>query len=325
MNLALARSVVSAAAFLFATAALAAPEEVATTATGYGKTEQEALGDALARAAAQVNGGSAVISTGTLRTETQTQVTTNVGIQGDIKSQGSTQVTPDFTARGQVARYEVLSASSKGAASHEVRVKAWIYKYEAPTKTGALDRIGVLPIEAPAGGLDMYREHVTHVALADELGRELERTLIATGHFQLLDRATLGKSVGELSLMNTTLTNATEKARLQNVRGADFLVSSTLFVTKAGLRSPATGQVMPARIELDARVLVPATSEVAWSGRVQVQTTGFATKQEAIASAANQLVRGLDIALKGKSVLAESAQQPDAPRDDAGVKLPFDK
>jgi hypothetical protein len=325
VNLALARSVVSVLGIFFAAAAVAAPEEVPATATGYGKTEQEALGDALARAAAQVNGGTTVISTGTLRAESQTQVTTNVGIQGDIKSQGSVQLTPDFTARGQVARYEVLSSASKAPDRHEVRVKAWIYKYEAPTRTGKLDRVGVLPIEAPAGALDFYREQMSHVALADEIGREVERTLIATGHFQVLDRATLGKSVGELSLMNTNLTNAQEKAKLQNVRGADFLVSSTLFVTRAGERSPATGQVMPARIELDARVLVPATSEVAYSARVPVQTTGFATKQEAIAAAVNQLVRGLDVALKGKSVLAESAKGPETPRDDAGVKLPFDK
>ena len=304
---------------------MAAPEEVATTATGYGKTEQEALGDALARAAAQVNGGSAVMSTGTVRAESESTVTTNVGIQGDIKTRSSIQATPDFTARGQVARYEVLSSASKGADSHEVRVKAWIYKYEAPTRTGKLDRVGVLPIEAPAGSLDFYRERMTPVMLADELGREVERTLIATGHFQVLDRATLGKSVGELSLVNTNLTSAQEKAKLQNVRGADFLVSSTLFITRAGERSPATGQVMPARIELDARVLVPATSEVAYSARVPVETTGFATKQEAIASAAAQFVRGLDIALKGSSSLAESKKAPEGPRNDAGVKLPFDK
>jgi hypothetical protein len=166
VNLALARSVVSVLGIFFAAAAVAAPEEVPATATGYGKTEQEALGDALARAAAQVNGGTTVISTGTLRTESQTQVTTNVGIQGDIKSQGSVQLTPDFTARGQVARYEVLSSASKAPDRHEVRVKAWIYKYEAPTRTGKLDRVGVLPIEAPAGALDFYREQMSHVALA---------------------------------------------------------------------------------------------------------------------------------------------------------------
>lgn len=324
MNPALARIVASTFGAFFAAAVVAAPAEVATTATGYGKTEQEALGDALARAAAQVNGGSAAISTGTIRTESESSLKTNVGVEGQLSSRGSVQVTPDFSARGQVARYEVLSSASKGADRHEVRVKAWIYKYEAPTRTGKLDRVAVLPIEAPAGSLDFYRERLSPAMLADELGREVERTLITTGHFQVLDRATLGKGVGELALMSSSLTSAEEKAKLQNVRGADFLLSSTLFITRAGERSPATGQVMPARIELDARVLVPATSEVAYSARVAVPTTGFATKQEALASVANQLVRGLDIALKGKSTLAESLKGPEGPRDDAGVKLPFD-
>lgn len=311
---------------LSAAMAGAAREEVVTTAVGYGQTDQEALGDALARAASQVNGGSASISTRTLNVESDSHVSTNVGVEGDVSSSHKVQVTSDFTAKGQVSRYEVLSTAKLDNKRYEVKVKAWVIKYEAPTKTGKLDRIAVLPVNAPSGSLGFYKESMSYVGLADELGRSLERTLMATGHFQVLDRATLGTSVNELALMNSDLTGPEEKARLRNVRGADFLLSSNLFVSEPGKRNPATGQIMPPKMELDVRFLVPATSEVAYSSRAKVESKGYANKEEAIAAATGKLIREFDLKLKGKSTLADtpSTLEPQGPRDDSGVKLPFD-
>ncbi len=317
------------AGFLIAGSSVEAaqPKQVESTATGYGASEQEALGDALARAASQINGGSASMSTRVDRVEGQATVQSNDGTKRDATYKAKASSSPDFTASGQIARYEVLSTSKKGPEEYAVQVKAWVNKYEAPSKTGNQDRVAVLPVRTTTGVLDFYRDSITAVALADLIGRSLERTLIETGHFQVLDRVSLGDSVMELTLLSSDLTGPDEKAKLKNVRGADYLVLSTLDVTQEGKRNPATGQKKAAAIELDVRIVVPATSEVAHSVRVPVKTSGYANKEAAIAAATAEVVGAFDAKTNGSTSVARTPPAeapPETPRNDAGVKLPYD-
>lgn len=313
---------------LLATSAGAGLRDVETTATGYGASESEALGDALARAVTQVQGGNASLSTGVTRAQLDAIRQSPWGTHS-LSANYEERRSADFQGGGPIARYQVLTTRQLAPERFEVKVSAVIHQYEAPSRGAQRDRIAVLPVRGEAALLQVAGQ-VDAAELADALGRALEAQLLATGNFQVLDRATLGISVEELALVASPLTGAPDKARLQQLRGADYLLVPTLIRRgDAGGRNPATGQrhARPGDLKLDLRVLVPATSEVVYSGQTPIHAPHASDRDAVVGGIASQAIAALDRSISGSTRLppAATGTAGETPRDSAGVRLPFDR
>lgn len=310
--------------------AYAAVREVESQATGYGPSEPEALGDALARAVTQVTGGSAQMSTGVTRSRLEASTSGTWGTQAAKVSTETTR-SADFQGGGPITRYRVVSTRQLGDQRFEVKVVAVIQQYEAPSKGAARDRIAVLPVRGEPGMIEAVGT-VETAEFADALGRALENRLLATGHFQVLDRASLGVSVSELTLIASDLTGAEDKARLKNLHGADYLLIPTLIVSGhgGGRINPATGQreSKPGDARIDLRVVVPATSEVVFSGQTPIRSRGYRDRDALVSAVASAAISDLDLSISGNTRLEPGVAPVDAasegPRDERGVRLPFD-
>lgn len=321
----LGAAAVAAAALFASGAASAKTEEVATKATGTGRTETEALGNALARAVSQVNGGNASISTRTTRTETNLDIVTDEGASTHRKYESETSPA-DFTASGAVARYEVLSSKKKGDKEYEVTVKAWINKYVAKSKREKLDRLAVASVRHPGIALK-YLDAEDSARVAELLYNGLEYSLVRTGNFQILDRLVLNQSLKELNLVGSDLSAPEEKAKLRSMRGADYLLTSRVEITEAGKVNPATGQAAKPKMFFEVRMVSPATSEVLFINRTPIESRGYSKAEPALNALAERVVAELDVEINGKTKLkpADAPEEDTTARDDSGVKLPFDK
>lgn len=321
----LAVALLAGATLLAPGAASAKTEEVATKATGTGRTETEALGNALARAVAQVNGGNASISTRTTRTETNLDIVTDEGASTHRKHESETSPA-DFTASGAVARYEVLSSRKKGDKEYEVTVRAWVNKYVAKSKRDKLDRMALAPVYHTGVPLK-FLDAEDSARLAVLLHKGMERALLRTGNFQLLDRLVLDQSLKELNLIGSNLSAPEEQAKLKSIRGADYLLTSSIEATEVGRVNPATGQAAKPKLAFEVRVVSPATSEVLFLSREPLLTAGYSKAEPALEAMAERVVAGLDVELNGKTKLkpADAPSEDSTPRDDSGVKLPFDR
>lgn len=285
--------------------AVAGTSQVPAEATGYGKTVTEATNDALARAAAQVNGSEVSLDSYTVRQETNATYSDNRGYRADLNAESSTTSGASFQTQGQVASYKILS-QKKGADGYAVRVKAMIYKYDTPGENEKRYRMAILPIAVPAGTFDLNGP-VSGAELATDIYDALEAALVRGGRFTLLDRISLGTVAKELALVDSDLTGPSEKAKLKRIKGADYLVRATIgdIGVPAGERAinPATGQPSGKfRFEVNLRVVIPASGEVSFSDTV-VLDKKYKTRSETIQEMANLLVGALSDRLNPSRVI----------------------
>ena len=72
--------------------------------------------------------------------------------------------------------------------------------------------------------------------MAAQLGSEIEAHLVQTRRFSVLDRTTLGASLAELALVGSDLTGPAEKAKLKRIKGADYILLTTVRRTDRAAR-----------------------------------------------------------------------------------------
>lgn len=322
--------------------------DIETTATGTGEDESSALADALAKAVAQVNGVSSAmdVSTGKLEvagrgsetvrsndgeTVTSSEEKLTVGRSADARLQ----------ARGKVSRFEILNTETLPDARVKVTVKAFVHRYEAPvynapgSKAG-LRRVAVFPGWSTQGSYDFFG-----IAAGDDLARDLsakvESSVLNDRRLSVLDRTTLAASMAELGLIGSTLTGATEKAKLRQFRGADAIVLLEVrdaYHRVEHWRIKTTGQHRSAAdtlLSVTMRVIVPATGELLASRDVSIrQALG---RDDALVQVADEVSADLAMALTGsapprRTRVVESVPalipEPVGPRR-SGVSLPGDR
>lgn len=318
-------------------------KEVETTAVGLGADENAALADALAKAVAQVNGVRSAmdVSTGKLEVTGKASATS---AQGTVETQSKVQVgtTADarLSAQGKVSRYEVINTDFETDGRVRLTVKAFVSVYEAPvynapgSKTSR-QRIAVFPAQALRDSYDFFG-YVDSSELASQLAARLETSIMDTGRVSLLDRRSLGASLVELGLVGSSLTNAQEKAKLKQIRGADLVVLATVQDARYLVETyqvKSTGQIKSNTdlfLEIDLRAVVPATGELLLSKRVSVRDAY--DRDDALSQvadlAAYEVVRTLTGSAPPPPDRRAAVQQeepvPDTPRR-SGVLLPTDR
>lgn len=305
---------------------------VTVEAQGNGKTEREAVDDALARAAGQVNGANVEVDSTTVRAGYQASVRDSWGASATVNETLEVSRSATYEAEGQIKGYKVLS-SSKDTEGFRVKIKAEVFRYEVPAENVLLERVAVFPVRHAPGTYSFYGA-ISANELARQLGTELESKLISSRVFSLLDRETLQASIAELGLVGSDLTAPEERAKLQRIKGADYIVVST--IREAADRfderiNPVTGQRMGEfRFELEVRVIVPATGELRASNvyRIQKQHDRYGALEvmgtTAAAGVVNEIVPGRGSSVRSAAIGTGVGESSDTPRATTGVTLPFD-
>lgn len=335
----------------FSSMALAGVKTTSVVTTGTGPSEEEATASALAKAVSQVNGtsSSTTVSTGKAVVEGHSK-TVDGGKTKTVDASVSAGSTPDVRMRssGKVSRYDVVSTAQKDG-QFTVTVKAYFDKhvaevYKAPGSGSSKTRIAVFPPGWNEPAYDFFGP-ISGEGLGDELRDAMERSFVRAGAYSVLDRQTLGSSLIELGLVNTRLTNETEKAKLHNIRGADIIVlpvvqeaSHDVLVKTSSITGQSTSRETT-HLSVEIRGIVPATGEVIFSELYSIDQA--TSRRDAVAQVASRSAADLTFKMTGKRVSAEGASAisvapsrsieqrdelpPLPPPEQEGTKLPFDR
>lgn len=332
--------------------ALAATKLVDTTATGIGTDETEALADALAKAVSQVNGTSASLSVSTKQAALEDEQNLDKDGKKETGNAGPmARITPPdarMSASGSVASYEVVSTQKRADGKVEVVVKAKMKRfvqsaYKAPGSSKGKSRVAILEPDSEQGDYDFFGK-VTAGQLTGDLWSSLESGVLESGHLSLLDRKTLKSSLDELHIVESQLAGEEEKAKLKNIRGADLILIPTIhkadhFVNESVVQ--LTGQVNRSEgtyVDVEVRGIVPATGEILLSKHYLVAEADG--RQDALEQISADVTNDVSAVLAGRrpspggSISARSRHRPvvldpedlplDGPRNNNGVRLPFD-
>ncbi len=258
-------------------------KEIETTASGLGSDENAALADALARAVAQVNGvrSSMNVSTGKLEVTGSASLTNKDGTStASSKTQVGTTADARMQAQGNISRYEVTNTENLDDGRVRVTVRAYITRYEAPVykpsgSSTTKKRVAVLPVDADDYRYDFF-DMIDADRLSEELATQIEASIMETGRVSLLDRRSLSASLLELGLVGSSFTNANEKAKLRQIRGADLIVMAVVLKAHHQMhayRVKSTGQTktsIETNFNVEVRAVVPATGELLVTKRLSV-------------------------------------------------------
>jgi hypothetical protein len=208
-------------AFFLALPALAI-ESVKVEATA--RSEHEAIQYALAEAVRRVNGAS-VETGGVLRPEVQEAVR-RIEIDFDPK------LTDVFHIRslsnGYVRSYAVLS-SKRGQAGVTVELEAQVLSFDPDNpRPGARKTIVVDPFSLAPGALVLDQPATGSEALLAGLRDDLTSSLVQSRKFSVLTRKNLAGVLAEQTFIAGGRVGTSEKAKLQNLLGADYLVSGSI-------------------------------------------------------------------------------------------------
>lgn len=330
-----------------AAGSVASAAEIETTAIGLGADENQALADALAKAVAQVNGvqSSMNVSTGKAQISERSSMT-----DGKTKVESSSVLEAGRTAdarmaaRGSVSRYEVVNTETLADGRVKVTVKAFVSRYVAPTYTApgsstGRKRVAVFPMVSVDRHYDFFGP-VAGSDLSGELTSQTESAFLESGRVSILDRSTLNASLAELGLIGSSLTSATEKAKLRQLRGTDLIVLGTVRDARYEERNwviGSTGQRRSAvnmSFSVDLRAVVPATGEVLLVRKVVIDDAY--SRDDALEQASAQVAHDVVLALTGsapplrprRSARTDDAEalppEPTGPRR-SGIALPHDR
>ncbi|MGA2915803.1 MAG: CsgG/HfaB family protein [Sedimentisphaerales bacterium] len=177
--------------------------------------------------------------------------------------------------RALVKTYEVLEEKKTDPNTWEVKLKVWIYDYQPPDKNERL-RIAVL---APTTLSSQY--YFGNIKLSDkdiqqEITHILNTKLVETNKFTILDRHYIDKVMQEKGLVLLGDASLEEKAKLGNLLGADYILTSTLneaYLSANEKYLEAIGQKTyehEAKFKMDYSLIGAATSQIKFSDSVNL-------------------------------------------------------
>jgi Curli production assembly/transport component CsgG len=188
-----------------------------------------------------------------------------------IRTKGSTN---EMQIGAFVKTYEVLE-EKKDANSYEVKLKVWIYDYQPPDKNNRV-RIAVMAPETSNSQYFFGNITMSGQELQRKIMHILNTKLTATNKFAVLDRSYIDKTMQEKGLVWRGDASLEEKAKLGNLLGADYLLTSTLneavlSVTEKYLESIGkNSREHEAKFKMDYSLIGAATSQIKFSDSVNL-------------------------------------------------------
>lgn len=250
------------AAFILMSARPVMADPVEVDATGTGTTREEAVAQALASAVAQVSGVSiSAMQASSMKLAAQASddsmtVTLSKDSQTDIQT----------AAGGWIRSYRIEDVRQIGNGRLEASVRVTVESFKARTAgADSRRRIAVSVTGDSVSG--------SQAAL---LRDKIVAGLVQTRRFAVVDRSNDTAYRAEMNLLQGGDAPLTERVRIGQVLGADYVLIAKMRVT-AGTRSetriPATGEIVvnstPGSMNVDFQVIEIATRQVAWAGATQ--------------------------------------------------------
>ncbi len=187
-----------------------------------------------------------------------------------IYAEGTTTST---AIRALVKSYEVLEEKRIDPNLWEVKLKVWIYDYQPPDKTDRL-RIAVMAPTTLSSEYSFGSIKLSNREIEQKITHILNTKLTATNKFAVLDRHYLDKVMEEKGLVWHADASLEEKAKLGNLLGADYILTSTLNEAQLTVKEKyleAIGQKTyehEAKFKMDYSLIGAATSQIKLSDTV---------------------------------------------------------
>jgi hypothetical protein len=224
--------------------------------TGDGKTEKDAIKDALVAAVSQVR-GIAVSSRDSVAIRSQ------IHNESSSSSRDFQQNVQTYT-NGVVSQYEVLETGHSTLTGNiTVKIRATIPFYAAGPQINRL-RLAVVPLTLS----DSIRDRASASQFAHSWMSATEEGLVQSRRFAMLDRSFTEATNNELSQYTNGQFSNSELARLGQKAGTDYLVTGelrTYAINDKSFINPLTGDRVPrssTSTEVSLRIIDVATSQV---------------------------------------------------------------
>ncbi len=254
---------------------------------GQGASRDDAIKDALAQAVAQVKGvlvSSEDYDFGFRSASADIeQKDSGKKVEFDavsIEASGSALRTD---IEGLVKTYEMLEEKKLDDASYEVKLKVWVYDYEAPESSKRF-KLALMPIKTVWEKYDFGDFNATERYLSHKLSQKLSNRLTGTNKFAVLDREYVEEFIANKKVLihNASLE---EKAKFGKALGADYMVVGT--ITDAGLEIIEKKQTLIGRpirwykldFIFDYRVIVCPTRQIKLSDTVVISLRNDEVKE----------------------------------------------
>lgn len=231
-------------------------QQKTVVAKGEGKTEKDAVKDALVAAVSQVR-GLAISSK------------ESVALRDQIRNESSTSAS-DYQSNvqtftnGIVSQYEILETGhSRLSGNTTVQIRATIPVYTAGPQINRL-RLAVVPLKLA----NSISDKSSASQFAHNWMSATEEGLVQSRRFAMLDRSFTDATNNELSQYTNGQFSNSELARLGQKAGTDYLVTGelrTYAINDKSVINPLTGQKIPrssTSSEISLRIIDVATSQV---------------------------------------------------------------
>lgn len=258
---------------------------------GYGPTREMALRDALSKAVGQATG----IKIATDSKIITSQVQSEVEVGSDRVSGSAIAVTQSdassLKTQGNIKSYKIINSKKDDDGLYIVKVSAIIYKFQADASSNR-KRIALMPTKLHQGRYELYKMYPA-AQVQDLVENAVERYLVQSRKFAVLSRSDLKALGAEMALISSDATPASEKARLGQLLGSDFILLPELVSGEAQYtekRIQVTGQVkswFSGDISILMRVIATATGEIKFSEKYSVPANDFRNAEDALAFVAS--------------------------------------
>lgn len=244
--------------------------------TASGVSREDAIEQALAEVARQTSGTS-IQAHQRSAVQSETQVGTDtVGRameQFALVEQFDSEVTT--TARGLVSNYRILGEWPI-LRGYAVEIEARVPTYRVPgIDTSNRRRLAVIPFNSRIGNTEFFGP-IRGDLLATELSQAILTQFVQSRRFAVLDRDNALELEREHRLLASPSTPISERAKLAQQLGTDYLVVGELLEAYGALfrrQGELTGAIREesvARIGVAYRILATATGEVRFADRVEM-------------------------------------------------------
>ena len=243
-------------------------KDYTVSAEGYGDTQEVALREALSKALAQVTGAEISTNSSIASMMAETEVEAS-GSRESVSTIGVVQKTSSSVKTdGYIKSYQIDSESLDGDQMFVVRVTAVIPKYEAEASSNR-KRIALTQTKVLSGSRLFDIRNSSE--LRDMVDQAIESNLVQSRKFSVLSRRNLSDMTKELDLIASDSVTRSEKAKLGQLLGGDFILIPEVADANAYMAEryvQATGQTLVSPkggMTLNLKVISVATGEIKFS------------------------------------------------------------
>ncbi|MBR0458466.1 MAG: hypothetical protein IJJ26_04455 [Victivallales bacterium] len=265
------------ALLLFGLVSLRAENQKLTVeATATGPTREQAIANALAEAVRQGTGTRLDSQRDIAATLAQVSVTTNGQGNRTVNIQEQTQEKLRLLTQGTIASYRILQENKQEDGTWEVHVSADILKYVTPELSpDSRRKIAMIPFATRDPHFLVGNTKMAASTVSDDILSDFNMHFTQSRRFAVLTRQDNAALKAEKNLLAAE-GSVVEMAKLGQTLGLDYMVLGTvkqLYIAAPQTRTIAVSgnaytTIDRAFLELDYRIVVPATSQIKWTDHI---------------------------------------------------------